>query len=109
MPRSDPEAARACAQSVSAEARAIGGVTSREDTFAEWSTRWLAGRVQPGCAAVRDDRSHLRLHVNAVLGPLAMTRISRDDVERVVADLDRKVRLPEGGADRISWKTAINV
>jgi integrase len=108
IPREEVARARACAAEVAG--RATNAVSARTRvTFAEWSVRWLKARERARFASVRDDRSHLRLHVTPILGPLGMERVTRDHIERVVADLDRKVRLPDGHEEKFSWKTAWNV
>ena len=53
---------------------------------------------------VRDDRSRLKHHVFAILGPLDARTFKRDDLERLVEDLDRKIL-----AGDLDWKTARNV
>jgi hypothetical protein len=42
------------------------------------------------------------------LGPLVMTAVARDDIERLVESMDRTIALPEDDEDRVSWKTMSN-
>lgn len=102
IPRDDRARARACAREVSEYARTNGVVPSRiKETVSEWTKRWLAVREERGLSSVADDRSRLTHHVLARLGPKDVRRVSRDEIEDLVDELDRKVR-----AKIISWKTA---
>jgi len=76
----------------------------------EYVERWLADRKAHGIAsALSHDRGRLRKHVLPILGPLDVRTFGREDVERVVADLDRKIRLDEEDENHLFWKTASNV
>jgi len=80
------------------------------ETVAEYADRWLAERVARGIASSRmHDRGRLRKHAFPILGPLAARTFGREDVERFVADLDRKIRLEADDDEHLSWKTASNV
>jgi integrase len=83
-------------------------VLANEETASEWCTRWLAWRTARGLSTTPHDKGRLKGYVLPVLGPLAMHAVSREDVERVVEDLDRRIALPAEHTDRISWKTASN-
>ena len=78
------------------------------ETVAKWTDRWLAARAGRGLSTTPHDRGRLKNYVLPKLGPLAMRAVSRDDIERLVEDLDRLIMLPEDHKDRISWKTASN-
>lgn len=79
-------------------------------TFDAYADKWIATRRDQ-----REPRTHLRLYILPVLKRNAapdgsagvswpdMTEITRADVERIVEDLDKRVRDGE-----ISWKTALN-
>ncbi|HVX93661.1 MAG TPA: site-specific integrase, partial [Polyangia bacterium] len=75
-------------------------------TVAAWAALWLDAREAAGVVSVSDDRQRYRVHVDPVLGPLAIAAVTKDDVRRLVAALDEKVRDP---AVRFSWKTANHV
>ncbi len=69
------------------------------NTFDVYAERWLATRRDP-----KDASAHLRFHILPLLIDHVTTSITREDVARVVARLDERVR-----AGEISWKTAWNV
>src|SRR5580658_3380063 len=80
------------------------------ETVAEYADRWLAERVARGIASSRmHDRGRLRKHAFPIVGPLEARTFGREDVERFVADLDRKIRLDADDDEHLSWKTASNV
>ena len=75
-----------------------------EDSFQQWSIRWLDARRRRGLVGGKDDESRLRVHVWPHLGALPMHEVRRLDLERFVAHLDERV---QSGA--LSWKTARNI
>ncbi len=79
------------------------------ETVKSWSGRWLADRKLRGIVTVAHDAGRLGKHVLPIVGSLAVQAFRREDVERVVDDLDRKVRLDDDDDDHLSWKTASNV
>lgn len=83
-------------------------VPSTVETVSQWVSRWLEWRATRGLSSTPHDRGRLNGYVLPILGPLPMHAVKRDDVERVVEHLDRRIALPDGHADRISWKTASN-
>ena len=102
IPHERRDLARACASEVSAKARVEGRVsTAVQETVEEYSARWLDAREARGLKTVSDDRSRLRCHVLPIIGSLDVRHVVKLDLERLVANLDERVR---GGA--ISWKTA---
>ncbi len=83
---------------------------SIKKTVAEYANDWLADRVARGIhTAQSHDRRRLAKHVLRILGPLDVRSFGREDVERVVTDLDRKILLDEDHEEHLSWKTASNV
>lgn len=72
------------------------------ETADAWLDRWTADRVARGIVTASETPGRWRKWIAPVLGHLAMDRIGREDVERVVDRLDEAVR--EG---RIRAKTAI--
>lgn len=108
-----PIAMPGIAQDDVAEAKRMGAIVSRRarelsavpfekgETVNEWADRWLDEREARGLTSIRSDRSRVRQHVLPDLGPLAMREVTRDDLERFVERLDRRVS--EGA---IGWKTA---
>ncbi len=98
----DVAGAKRSAEAVSAWARAQGFIAgSVKETVSEYAKRWLEardGRVRSN----DDNRAHLEHHILPVLGLLDIRAVVRQDVERFVAALDRKVR------DGMSVKTARN-
>lgn len=80
------------------------GTAASTETFGEWAERWCAAREERGLTSVGDDRGRLRKWVRPALGDKLIAEITRADVERLVEDLDARVR-----AGELSWKTAMNV
>lgn len=105
-----PEAEDQAREVARALARASHGHISQgtRETFEQYAGRWLAAR-EGRIVSIRDDRSRLRDHVFPVIGPLPIEDVTAEHIEDVVARLDRRVALPKVHADRLSWKTAINV
>jgi integrase len=98
----DVDGAQACAATLAPKARATTK-DGKGETVASYATRWLderEGRVH----SIRDDRSRMRDHALPVLGSLAARSFTRDDVERLRDDLDRKIEDGE-----LAWKTAGSV
>jgi integrase len=80
------------------------------ETVEEYVDRWLAERVARGIASARlHDRGRLRKHAFPIFGLLEARTFGREDVERFVTDLDRKIRLDVEDDEHLSWKTASNV
>ncbi len=71
------------------------------ESMDRWFARWLAERTERGLASVREDDGRWRRWLFPLLGALPAKAVARRDVERVVEDLDRRVR-----AGELSWKTA---
>ena len=69
------------------------------NTFDVYAEQWLATRRDP-----KDASAHLRFHILPLLMNHVTTAITKEDVERVVARLDERVR-----AGELAWKTAQNV
>lgn len=102
--------AEARAQEIAASARtqtsieAVRAIAKPGETFGEWSDRWLMHREAQGLESVRDDRSRLKTHVLAILGPVQMRAISVGHIEDVRDRIDSKIKSGE-----LSWKTGQNV
>lgn len=106
----DETRARTLAKVIARKAINIGAVPEHTaETVNEWFDRWLEDREARGIATVGHDKSRLRRHVRDVIGTVPIADVTRDDIERVVEDLDRKILLPVGHADHLEWKTAGNV
>ena len=75
--------------------------------MAEYAERWLASRDARQLSSRDTDRSRMKHHVLPLLGSLRVGGVQRRDLERLVAELDAKVR-GESGAKAISAKTANN-
>jgi hypothetical protein len=99
--------AQAAAKVLSDDARAKGFVFQAPpppgETVSDYASRWLEER-EGRVASVRDNAGHLKNHILPVIGAIPMARVTRHDVESVVADLDAKVR-----AGKLSTKSAINL
>lgn len=93
------QAAAFLAQTQPAAAREKG------ESIAKYAERWLASR-EGRISSIRDDRSRLRDHVLPLIANLDVATFTRDDVERVRDDLDRRIALPKGRAGALYWKTA---
>jgi integrase len=79
------------------------------ETVSEYSRRWLGERERRGVGTVGHDRGRLGKHVLPILGHLGVRTFTREDVERVVEDLDRKILLDVDHEEHLGWKTASNV
>lgn len=81
------------------------------ETVREYADRWIADRTARGITtAATHDAGRLRRHVLPLIGSLDVRTFGREDVEKVVADLDRKSRLDaDDDDDALWWKTASNV
>jgi hypothetical protein len=73
------------------------------ETVSTYAKRWIKARTGR-VASVGDNESHLEHHVLPVLGPVLVAKVTRADVERLVAALDEKVR-----AGALSSKSAKNI
>ncbi len=100
----DEAGARAAGRLVSDEARASGLVpdTVRE-TVSEYAKRWLAAR-EGRLRSTRANKAHLETHLLPLLGAADMRSVERTAIERVVANLDTKVRKAE-----LTAKSARNI
>jgi integrase len=107
-PGTTPEDARLLAPVIADRARHASPLGV--ETVGEYATRWVAERKARGISTWRHDRGRLNGHVLPLLGALDVRTFRREDVERVVEDLDRKISLDEeDDEEHLSWKTASNV
>jgi integrase len=114
----DLDASRAFVRETQVQEDAHGRLLARKlgvpppatsETVREWCKRWLEWRANRGLSTTPHDKGRLGSYVFPILGLLAIRTVTRADVERIVEELDRRIALPEGDAERISWKTASNV
>lgn len=93
--------------------RAGKHVTSPNVTTCEqWAVKWHAFRESHrGLTTTRDNKAHLDLHVFPFdgFGSRDIKAVTRDDIERVVEDLNRKMHLAPKDPDKISSKYAKNI
>ncbi len=73
------------------------------ETVASYSERWLKDR-EGRIVDIRGNRTRVRDYILPIIGTLDVRTFSRDDVERVRDDLDR--RIASGG---LAWGTAAGV
>lgn len=107
-PGTTREEALALAPVLAARARhAVDSETG--ETVSEYACRWLLERERLGIGTVGHDRGRLGKHVLPIVGHLDVHTFGREDVERVVEDLDRKISLDEDHEEHLGWKTASNV
>ena len=71
------------------------------ETVTLWSKGWLKAREARGLRSVETDRGRLGKHVLPVIGKTPIVKVTREDLEKLVEDLDKRVRRAE-----LSWKTA---
>lgn len=81
----------------------VKGGPKTSETVQEWSIRWLHDRSARGLVSVADDLGRLRNHIWPLVGKLKMQSVSKDVLEGLVEELDKKV---QDGV--LSWKTARN-
>ena len=75
----------------------------------DYADRWIEDRGARGIAGASHDKGRLTNHVLPIIGPLGISAVKREDIERVVENLDRKILLTEDDDDHLSWKTVSNV
>ena len=107
-----------CEHRLQAEAGALevaraGAVPVNVETMGEYAERWCAWRESSGFGCADDDRGILQRHVLPYIGTLDVRIIARDDLKRLVSELDDKARRGysadgKGGTRSFGWKTAIN-
>jgi integrase len=77
-------------------------------TLKDWSDAWCDDRARRGLSSVDDDRGRLRKWIlprfDPPLGSRPAQSLTNADLERLVEDIDERVRREE-----LSWKTAKNV
>lgn len=95
------EARRLKAIAWGAGATSAPNVIEDGETMDRWFVRWLAEREERGLASTKDDDGRWRRWLFPLLGMRPVAAVSRRDLERVVEDLDRRVR-----AGELSWRTA---
>ena len=78
-------------------------------TVNDWCDTWLEDRELRKIKTVGHDKGRLAHHVLPTIGTLAMSQVTREDIERVVEALDAKIRLDDDDDEHIEWKTASNV
>jgi integrase len=84
------------------------------ETVAEYAKRWTEWRDGRGITSANDVLARLVCHVMPLIGTIPVADVQRDDLRRVVSNLDDKVRV---GFYRTSddlrrpfaWKTALNL
>ncbi len=106
----DEERAKRVVKIMVARAKTLGLVPDDCGlTCNEWCDTWLEDREMRGIATVGHDKGRLKNHVLPFFGTHSMAHITRDQIEEVVEDLDRKIRADEDDDDHLAWKTAQNV
>jgi len=81
---------------------------------AQYAERWCAWREGGGLGCVQDDRILLEHHALPIIGKLDVRAVKRDDLKRLVSELDARARAgfrldAEGNRRRFGHKTALNV
>jgi integrase len=79
------------------------------ETVRDWCGRWIEERERRGIATFAHDKGRLARHVLPILGGYSIATLGRDEIERVVEDLDRKIMLDVEDDEHLEWKTASNV
>jgi len=76
-----------------------------EDELVEdWYERWLAMKRTRGQSSAKASGSHLEFHILPVLRGTAMAKVTTEQLERIVQNLDAKV-----DAGDLMWKSALNI
>jgi integrase len=94
--------------------RAKHAIEGRAETVSEYAKRWCEWRESRGLGCVAGDRSKLASHVFPSIGSLDVRAVTRDDLKRLVALLDAKVKRghtvdARGQRRPFGWKTAETV
>ncbi|MRG98549.1 tyrosine-type recombinase/integrase [Polyangium spumosum] len=84
-----------------ARERSRGAPVPKGETFAEYLDRWLRDREERGYTSIKSDRSAFTLHVVPTIGEKPIATITREDLERLVQVLDKKIVQGE-----YSWRSA---
>jgi len=108
-----PDDARALAPVLAERAR-VAVAEHEGETMTRYAERWCDWRAARGLECVAGDRTRLARHVLPSLGSLELARVTRDDLKRLVAVLDEKVKRgftvdPDGKRKPFGWKSASNV
>lgn len=69
----------------------------------DWFDRWLAAKKERG-QKTNAPRSHFDNHIGPVIGGTPMSRVTSEQLERIVQELDAKV-----ARGALMWKSAINI
>ena len=99
--KSEAQRLKALAWSAGATLQAAPRDEGHVETVDEWFVRWLADRHERGVRSAKDDDGRWRRWLFPVIGACPVKTVQRLELERVVEDLDKRVR-----AGELSWKTA---
>jgi integrase len=100
-----PERAKAVAKIVNVRVRRGEGAPMAEgENVTTWVEQWIEDRERRGILSHKQDEGRLKNHVLDVIGPIAIEKVTRDDIERLVEALDAKVQRGD-----LAPKTASNV
>ena len=114
IPRTDEARAKVCAVQTTEFFRTASVVKQEvKETVAEYAARWCAWRERRGLGCVKDDRALLAHHVLPTIGAFDVHTIARDNLKRLVTELDGKAKRgfsldTDGNRRAFGWKTAIN-
>ncbi|MDI1484491.1 site-specific integrase [Polyangium sp. y55x31] len=84
-----------------ARERSKGAPIPKGETFAAYFERWIRDREERGYTSIKSDRSAFTLHVVPTIGEKPIATITREDLERLVQVLDKKIVQGE-----YSWRSA---
>lgn len=81
-----------------------GAPKATEELVQDYIARWFASRIARGLRSIRSEQYRFTIHVQPEIGTVPIAKVTRVQIEDLVASLDAKVR-----AGKIRPKTAQNV
>jgi integrase len=97
----DAAGAKAAAARMAVKVKRVSAGGGTGETVTDYAKRWCDWREERGLACVKDDRARMTNHVLAVIGPLDVRAVTRNDLERLVEHLDKRIAMGDVG-----WKVA---
>src|ERR1700690_2801106 len=88
----DVAGAKAYARGLVPLVKAAGVTGGPIESVAQYAERWCAWRKGEGLGCVQDDRILLEHHALPIIGKLDVRAVKRDDLKRLVSELDARAR-----------------
>jgi integrase len=109
IPLDDEPRARSEAARLATRVRTAGEPGGGVETVAKYAARWCTWREGKGLGCVDGDRTLLARHILPAIGKRDVRTIARDDLKRLVTELDTKAAAGKSVDGKpFAWKTAVN-